>query len=107
MRTHWRQDITYFLLGLSAENLGMLQAAERYYRFAGALSVSPNRADRCVTAPEPPGLCGPFSLPRDVNVRLTLVRRAMADQQAARQPAVPVAAPAGESDWIDPPPVDH
>lgn len=37
----WREDITYFLLGQSAENLGYVRAADRYYRIAGALSQEP------------------------------------------------------------------
>lgn len=104
MRTHWRQDISYFLLGIAAEKLGMLPAAERYYRFAGALATGPDAFDRCSTAPDG-GLCGSYTFPQDIFERLTLVRRAIAGARAQSDtPGPPVA---DVSDWIDPPPVEH
>jgi len=63
----WRQDITYYLLGLSAEQLGYLGPADGYYRIAGALAVGSDISKRCASVA---GLCQGVSLPQEAQVRL-------------------------------------
>ena len=95
MRSRWRQDIAYFLLGNAAEGLGHPGAADRYYRVAGALATGKSDADKCRSVQ---ALCRGYSLPRDIYPRLKVVERALADE---RSRALPVARDDG---WIDPPP---
>ncbi len=134
MRSGWRQDINYFFLGRAAEGLGYPEAADRYYRMAGALATGPRGDAKCISVSR---LCRYISLPRDIYPRLTAVseqllaqRRAMLVVNTPRraqavpsthtvpsaqtgQPAVankpPVAstARAGGDEWIDPPPESH
>lgn len=40
MRIGYMDDLSYYYLGRAAENLGYLQAAQRYYRIAERLSVT-------------------------------------------------------------------
>ncbi|MEJ1962521.1 MAG: hypothetical protein WDO56_13650 [Gammaproteobacteria bacterium] len=76
----WRQDISYFLLGVAAQQLGYYEPADRYYRMAGALSQSPLGSERCGSVPS---LCHSIVLPRDLYPRLAAVSRAMRQPRAS------------------------
>jgi hypothetical protein len=83
MQAGWRQDITYYLLGLSAEQLGYLGPADGYYRIAIALATGSDISKRCASVA---GLCQGVSLPREAQVRLhaveTQIRATRSDPRA-------------------------
>lgn len=83
----WRQDITYFLLGVAAEKQGYYAAADRYFRIAGALAVGEMQSEKCASVS---GLCGPFVLPQDAVRHLKVVDKALAGQQQAQARAYAV-----------------
>ena len=94
LHIRWRRDITYFFLGAAAQGLGHLEAADRYYRFAGALASSTRPMNRCASIYE---LCGPLSLPQDIYPRLAAVDQLLAsrNKHIGSAPSLPL--------WIDPP----
>jgi hypothetical protein len=70
MQAGWRQDVTYYLLGLSAEQLGYLGPADGYYRIAIALATGSDLSKRCASVAR---LCRGVSQPREAQVRLHAV----------------------------------
>ncbi len=100
MHSGWRQDITYFLLALASQNLGYVQAADRYYRMAGYLATSARVSDRCASVS---GICGPFSLPRDIYPRLAAVDRVMTAQRSTPPPTQRTDRPVWASSAASPP----
>ena len=54
MQIGFMDDLTYYYLGRAAENLGYLQAAQRYYRIAERLSVTESWPQRGRNRPHPP-----------------------------------------------------
>jgi hypothetical protein len=73
VKVRWRQDISYFYLGAAAEGLQYYQAADRYYRMAGALATGSEPSDKCSSVKN---LCGELVFPRDIVVRLREMARA-------------------------------
>lgn len=83
-KSGWRQDITYFLLGVSAEGMGAYEAAARYYRMAGALATGRNEAEKCSSIKN---LCHGLVFPGDIRRRLDLVNVSLQKQNLLRASA--------------------
>ncbi len=82
MQAGWRQDVTYFLLGVSAEQQGFLAAADGYYRIAGGLATNATPDLRCATVV---AVCQGLEFPRDIQTRLAVVDAGIAAARGAEQ----------------------
>ena len=61
MRIGFMDDLTYYYLGRAAQELGYMQAAQRYYRIAERLSVT-----KCLAPRDMANVGNTFSLPTNI-----------------------------------------
>jgi hypothetical protein len=83
MQIGYEDDLSYYYLGHAAENLGYLQAAERYYRVAERLSVSQmscaqGEANIATTLGLPANLCDGYVFPDALYPHLEVVEARLA-----------------------------
>jgi hypothetical protein len=83
MQIGYMDDLSYYYLGLAAENLGYLQAAERYYRIAERLSVTQmacgqGEANVANTFGIPANLCDGYTFPNVLYPHLEVVEARLA-----------------------------
>jgi hypothetical protein len=91
MQIGYEDDLTYYYLGHAAENLGYLQAAERYYRIAENLSATQmacarGEASVTTTLGLPANSCSGYVFPDALYPRLAAVEARLA---AASAPTTP------------------
>lgn len=84
MQAGWRQDVAYFLLGISAEQQGFLAAADGYYRIAGGLATDATPDLRCASVVE---LCQGLEFPSDIQTRLTAVDASISAERSTEESA--------------------
>jgi hypothetical protein len=97
MQVGYMDDLSYYYLGHAAENLGYWPAAQRYYRIAERLSVTPNscaqgEANIATTLGIPANLCDGYSFPDALYPHLEVVEARLAtptvtESAAAGSPA--------------------
>jgi hypothetical protein len=82
MRIGFMDDLTYYYLGRAAQELGYLQAAERYYRLSERLSVT---QDACGARPS--NICSGHVFPDELYPYLATVEAQLAGASASPQPS--------------------
>jgi hypothetical protein len=83
MQIGYMNDLSYYYLGHAAENLGYMQAAQRYYRIAERLSVTQmscaqGEANIAATLGVPANLCDGYAFPDALYPRLEVVEARLA-----------------------------
>jgi hypothetical protein len=81
MRIGFMDDLTYYYLGRAAQELGYMQAAQRYYRIAERLSVTDMACGN-----RPHNICSGHSFPDELYPHLEVVEARLA---AVSAPAAP------------------
>lgn len=87
----YMNDLSYYYLGHAAENLGYWQAAQRYYRIAERLSVTPMSCHQGevqiqATLSIPADLCDGYSFPDALYPHLEVVEARLAASSAPAEP---------------------
>jgi hypothetical protein len=87
MQIGYEDDLAYYYLGRAAENLGYLQAAQRYYRTAEKLSVTDMSCRHGELQAQavlgiPVSQCGGYSFPDVLYPHLAVVEQELAAQSA-------------------------
>ena len=95
MQVGYMDDLSYYYLGHAAENLGYLQAAQRYYRISERLSATQmscaqGEANVATTFGLPANLCNGYVFPDVLYPHLEVVEARLAALSAATAPPAPV-----------------
>jgi len=117
LQTRYGDDLSLYYLGRAAEGVGYRPAAASYYRQSMRISGTSGSCQYLSR------VCGGIALPRAASVRVAAIERAWRRARYRRAPGPPTpvapapeaAAPAPpatpvtppESDYIEPPPVEH
>jgi hypothetical protein len=94
MQIGYMNDLSYYYLGHAAENLGYLQAAQRYYRIAERLSVTQmscaqGEANIKATLGLPVNLCDGYTFPDALYPHLEVVEARLGALSAPTSEATP------------------
>jgi len=83
MRTGYGDDLSYYYLGRAAENLGYLQAAQKYYRIAEQISVTQTACNVAAN------ICNGYVFPDVLYPHLEVVESRLAAPSASTESTPP------------------